>query len=128
MGQVDGNQLTVTVHGWHQFNPVSGEADFVPVAEKNVRMWMLDTDYDRLVFCARRIHLSPELRDVENRKVLRGFFGRTVIRRPSIWCSGYRSRPFSRSQSGEIAVRLVLDGGYVLAARESVHGPETETQ
>ena len=68
----DGDEVTVTVHGWHQFNPVTGEADFVPAAEKNVRMWLLDTDYDGLVFCARRIHLSPKLRGDENRKVLPG--------------------------------------------------------
>ena len=36
---------------------------------------------------------------------------------------GYKSRPFSRPYSGEVAVRLVLDGGCVLAAREPVPGP-----
>ena len=123
--QVDGDQLTVTVHGWHQFNPVTGEADFVPAAEKNVRMWMLDTDYDGLVFCARRIHLSPKLREPVNRKVLRGVLRANGDPEAVDMVFGYRSRPFPRPASGEIAVRLVLDGGYVLAARESVSAPTT---
>ena len=123
--QIDGDQLTVTVHGWHQFNPVTGEADFVPAAEKNVRMWMLDTDYDGLVFCARRIHLSPKLREPVNRKVLRGVLRANGDPEAVDMVFGYRSRPFPRPESGEIAVRLVLDGGYVLAARESVSAPTT---
>ena len=116
----DGDEVTVTVHGWHQFNPVTGEADFVPAAEKNVRMWLLDTDYDGLVFCARRIHLSPKLRGDENRKVLRGVLRANGDPEAVDTVFGYQSRPFPRPQSGAIAVRLVLDGGYVLAAREPV--------
>ena len=118
--EADGDQLTVTVHGWHQFNPVTGDADFVLAAEKNVRMWLLDTDYDGLVFCARRIHLSPKLREAHNRKVLRGILRANGDPEAVDLVFGYQSRPFPRPQSGEIAVRLVLDGGYVLAAREPV--------
>ena len=121
----DGDDVTVTVHGWHQFNPVTGEADFVPAAEKNVRMWLLDTDYDGLVFCARRIHLSPNLRGEENRKVLRGVLRANGDPEAVDTVFGYQSRPFPRPQSGEIAVRLVLDGGYVLAAREPVPASTT---
>ena len=118
--EADGDQLTVTVHGWHQFNPVTGDADFVLAAEKNVRMWLLDTDYDGLVFCARRIHLSPKLREAHNRKVLRGILRAKGDPEAVDLVFGYQSRPFPRPQSGEVAVRLVLDGGYVLAAREPV--------
>ena len=116
----DGDHVTVAVHGWHQFNPVTGEADFVPAAAKNVRMWLLDTNYDGLVFCARRIHLSPQLRGVENRKVLRGILGANGEPDGIDAVFAYQSRPFPRPQSGEIALRLILDGGYVLAARERV--------
>ena len=41
--EADGAQLILTVYGWHQFNPVTGDADFVFAREKNVRMWLLDT-------------------------------------------------------------------------------------
>ena len=83
-------------------------------------MWLLDTDYDGLVFCARRIHLSPKLREAHNRKVLRGILRANGDPEAVDLVFGYRSRPFPRPQSGEVAVRLVLDGGYVLAAREPV--------
>ena len=102
------------------FIPVTGDADFVLAREKNVRMWLLDTDYDGLVFCARRIHLSPKLREAHNRKVLRGILRANGDPEAVDLVFGYRSRPFPRPQTGQVAVRLVLDGGYVLAAREPV--------
>ena len=44
----EGDEVTVTVHGWHEFNPVTGAADFLPAADKYVRRWLLDTDCDGL--------------------------------------------------------------------------------
>ena len=53
-------QLTCTVHGWNEFNPVTGAAHWR--RQEDIQMWMLDTDYDGTQFCARRIHLPRRLR------------------------------------------------------------------
>ena len=58
--ELEDGRHRVHVHGWHEYNPVTGEASFM--SPETVRMWLLDTDYSGSEFCARRIHLSPDHR------------------------------------------------------------------
>ena len=109
---VDG-QHRVLIHGWHEFNPVTGEADFIPA--DNVRMWMLDTDYNGTEFCARRIHLNAKLRSAENRKVLEGILGRERDAEAVRAVFGTRSEPFQPPTEGEIAIRMIIGNGSVLS-------------
>ena len=113
---VDG-QHRVVIRGWHEFNPVTGEADFIPA--DHVRMWMLDTDYNGTEFCARRIHLNAKLRSVENRKTLEKILGRDRDTEAVQAVFGTRSEPFQTPSDGDIAIRMIIGNGSVL----SWHGP-----
>ena len=109
---VDDGQYRVLIHGWHQFNPVTGEADFF--GADHIRMWMLDTDYNGGEFCARRIHLSTTLRAKENRRVLDAILGRDADAERVHAVFGTRSEPFPNPGNGEVAVRMIIDDGSVL--------------
>ncbi|MCY4056898.1 MAG: hypothetical protein OXG44_02740, partial [Gammaproteobacteria bacterium] len=105
--------LTCTIHGWNEFNPVTGAAHWRQQAD--VQMWMLDTDYDGTQFCARRIHLPRQLRKAENRKVLEGLLGRDRCPEALNAAFGWTSQPFPAPTSGEIAVRVVTAGGGMMS-------------
>lgn len=109
---VDDGQYRVLIHGWHQFNPVTGEADFFPA--DHIRIWMLDTDYNGTEFCARRIHLSTKLRAKENRRVLDAILGRDRDHDAVRAVFGTRSEPFAAPGDGEIAIRMIIGNGSVL--------------
>ena len=91
-------QLTCTIHGWNEFNPVTGAAHWRK--QEDVQMWMLDTDYDGTQFCARRIHLPRNLRKTENRKVLDGLLGRSRNQEALNAAFGWTSHPFAVPASG----------------------------
>ena len=105
----ENGQLTCTVCGWNEFNPVTGAAHWR--TQEDVQMWMLDTDYDGTQFCARRIHLPRSLRRTENRRVLDGLLGRNGCPEALSAAFGWASHPFPAPASGEIAVRVVTAGG-----------------
>ena len=106
-------QLTCTVCGWNEFNPVTGAAHWRK--QEDVQMWMLDTDYDGTQFCARRIHLPRRLRKKENRKVLDGLLGRNGCTDALNAAFGWTSHPFPAPASGEIAVRVVTAHGGMMS-------------
>ena len=110
-------QHRVHVHGWHEYNPVTGEASFM--TPDTVRMWLLDTDYTGSEFCARRVHLSPDLRKKENRSVLEKILGRDRDRDAVRAVFGNVSEPFSTPTNAgrEVAVRLIIGNGSVLTWR-----------
>ena len=89
--------FTCTVHGWNEFNPVTGAAHWRK--QEDIQMWMLDTDYDGTQFCARRLHLPRRLRKKENRKVLEGLLGREGC--PEALNRNFKSlnRPFAHPTS-----------------------------
>ncbi len=95
---------------------MTGEADFF--AADHIRLWMLDTDYNGAEFCARRIHLSTDLRAKENRKVLDAILGRDRDTEAVRAVFGTRSEPFPTPADGEIAVRMIIGNGSIL----SCHG------
>ena len=111
-------QHRVLIHGWHEFNPVTGEAYFVPA--DSLRMWMLDTDYNGAEFCARRIPLSTMLRSQDNRKLLERILGRERDAEAVRPVFGTRSEAFPRPADGEIAIRLIIGSGSVLSWHGSV--------
>ena len=106
-------QLTCTVHGWNEFNPVTGAAHWRK--QEDIQMWMLDTDYDGTQFCARRIHLPRRLRKAENRKVLEDLLGRDESPERLNAAFGWTSHPFPPPQSAEIAVRVITAGGGMMS-------------
>ena len=112
--EADANgDLTCTVWGWNEFNPVTGAAHWRRQAD--IQMWMLDTDYDGTQFCARRIHLPRRLRKKENRQVLEGLLGRDGCPEALNAAFGWTSQPFPAPKSGEIAVRVVTAGGGMMS-------------
>ena len=114
---LENDQHRVHVHGWHEYNPVTGEASFMTADA--VRMWLLDTDYNGSEFCARRIHLSPDLRKKENRGVLEKILGRDRDRGAVKAVFGNVSEPFSTPTNAarEVAIRLIIGNGSVLTWR-----------
>ncbi len=116
-------RLTCTILGWNEFNPVTGAAHWRK--QEDVRMWMLDTDYDGTQFCARRIHLPQRLRKEENRKVLEGLLGRDGCPDALHAAFGWTSKPFPAPRSGEVAVRLVTAAGGMMSWIGTV-GEETD--
>lgn len=114
---LENDQHRVHVQGWHEYNPVTGEASFM--TPDTVRMWLLDTDYNGSEFCGRRIHLSPDLRTKENRAVLEKILGRDRDRDAVKAVFGNVSEPFSTPTNAarEVAVRLIVGNGSVLTWR-----------
>ena len=110
-------RLVCAVRGWNEYNPVTGEAHFR--RQRDVQMWMLDTDYDGTQFCARRIHLPRALRSKENRKVLERLLGRDGSPEALNAVFDFTSMPFPPPNSGRIAVRVVTRGGGMMS-RECV--------
>ena len=111
-------ELTCTVCGWNEFNPVTGTAHWRK--QEDIQMWMLDTDYDGTQFCARRIHLPRRLRKKKNRKVLEGLLGRDGYPEALNAAFGWKSQPFPVPKSGAIAVRVVTAGGGMMSWSGSV--------
>ena len=118
--RLDDDQHRVRLHGWHEYNPVTGQASFM--TPDTVRMWLLDTDYNGSEFCARRIHLRPDLRSEENRAVLEKILGRDRDRDAVKALFGNVSEPFSTPTNAEreVAVRLIIGNGSVLTWRGPV--------
>ena len=116
--RTDDGQLTCTVHGWNEFNPVTGAAHWRK--QEDIRMWMLDTDYDGTQFCARRIHLPRQLRRQENRRVLEGLLGRDGNPERLSAAFGWKSHPFPVPKHSEIAVRVVTAGGGMMSWSRNV--------
>ena len=110
---MEDGQLTCTVSGWNEFNPVTGAAHWRK--QEDIQMWMLDTDYDGTQFCARRIHLPRRLRKVENRRVLEGLLGRDGSPERLNAAFGWTSHPFPVPSGGEIAVRVITAGGGMMS-------------
>lgn len=110
--KVDSDNFTLTLNGLNEFNPVKGDVNFRPT--KDIRLWMLDIDYDGLQFHACRIHLTDVARKPKNRKLLQ-----TILRNDSIDAErikavfGYVSHPFPMPKNGQVAVRAILAGGGV---------------
>ena len=105
--------FTCTVHGWNEFNPITAAAHWRK--QKDIRMWMLDTDYDGTQFCARRIHLPRHLRRKESRKTLEILLGRERSADALNAAFGWTSHPFPKPKSGEIAVRVITSGGGMMS-------------
>ena len=114
--------LTCTIHGWNEFNPVTGTPHWRP--QSDIQMWMLDTDYDQTEFCARRIHLPRRLRKAENRKTLEKLLGRDGSPEALNAAFGWTSHPFPPPARGQIAVRVVTASGGMM----SWSGPATAEQ
>ena len=114
---LENDKHRVHVHGWHEYNPVTGESRFM--TPETIRMWLLDTDYNGSEFCARRIHLSPDLRTKENRAVLEKILGRERDRDAVQALFGNVSEAFSipTNAAREVAVRLIVGNGSVLTWR-----------
>ena len=114
------NQVTCSMHGWNEFNPVTEVAKFRPRDE--IQMWMLDTDYDGTQFYARRIHLPRKGRKKKNQKVLKGLLGREGSPARLRAAFGWTSHPFPVPKNGQIAVRIVTVGGGMMSWTGSVGG------
>ena len=106
------DQFRCALTGWNEYDPIAGIHRFEDIGQ--VGMWMLDTNYDAMQFCARRIHLPKRLRAKENRRVLEGLIGkdRNNVALKAVF--GMCSEPFVRPTTGQIAVRIITAGDGVM--------------
>ena len=107
---------TVTVTGWLEYNPLTNEAHSYEA--KRITSWSLDIDYDRSHFLARRIHITHSRK--KTRKELRKLLGSDADAQRLVAATGLTSEPFPKPKSGEICVRIIIDGGDVLSAIRSI--------
>ncbi len=110
---VGDNQCRLVLWGLNEFNPATGSANFRKTDD--IRLWMLDTDYDGLQFHACRIHIpKPKNNDtVYTKKFLRDILDKDTDETVINAIFGYESEPFPKPKNGQVAVRAVLAGGGV---------------
>ena len=106
------DQVRCVLSGWNEYDPIAGINRFEDIGQ--IGMWMLDTNYDGVQFCARRIHLPSRLRKKENRKILERLLGRNRDKIALNAVFGERSEPFQRPKTGQIAVRIITVGDGVM--------------
>ena len=107
---------TVTVTGWLEYNPLTDETHAYEA--KRIRSWSLDTAYDRSHFLAHQIHITHARE--KTKKELRKILGTDADAERLAVATGLTSQPFPAPDTGEICVRIIIDGGDVLTAIRAV--------
>jgi adenine-specific DNA-methyltransferase len=114
----NGNQLYhVKVKGLDIFHPDTMETDSIEAA--NLPCWMLDTNYNGMVFCASQVFF-PKTSAWDNlQKSLKGEF------KDSVWehLAGTVSEPFALGDKRRIAVKVIDDRGNELMVVKGAEGP-----
>jgi adenine-specific DNA-methyltransferase len=115
--RLDGTPLhQVEVKGLDIFRPDTMETDSIEA--ENLPCWMLDTDYNGMVFCASQVFF-PKTGAWDNlQKSLKGDFN------DSVWehLAGTVSEPFTLGDKRRIAVKVVDDRGNELMVVKSAEG------
>ena len=107
------DRLQCVLKGWNEYNPITRTASFQ--GRDQVRMWLLDTDYDGTQFFARRIHLAGTIRDKERESALQRIFGKAASAEAKKVVFSYTSMPFKKPENGRIALRVITLDGSVLS-------------
>jgi adenine-specific DNA-methyltransferase len=106
----------VEVNGLDTFRPDTMETDSIDA--ENLPCWMLDTDYNGMVFCASQVFF-PKTGAWDNlQKSLKGEFN------DSVWehLAGTVSEPFALGDKRRIAVKVIDDRGNELMVVKSAEG------
>lgn len=102
----DGGQLTVVLHGVDVYDPNTGQIRSNDIAQ--VALWMIDTSYNEESFFVRHCYFTGG-QDPYSRlkRALKSDISEEA------WASLYRtqSMPFSRPDTGKIAVKVINDYG-----------------
>ena len=102
----EGKQLKVVLHGVDVYDPNTGQIRSNDIAQ--VALWMIDTSYNEESFFVRHCYFTGG-QDPYSRlkRALKGDIFEEA------WASLYRSqsRPFSRPDTGKIAVKVINDYG-----------------
>ena len=114
--KTDDGLYTVTVTGWLEYNPLHDETHAYEA--KRIRSWSLDTAYDRSHFLAHQIHITHARE--KTTKELRKILGTDADGERLNVATGLTSQPFPAPGTGEICVRIIIDGGDVLTAIRAV--------
>ena len=112
----DDGLYTVTVTGWLEFNPLTDETH--QYAADRIRSWSLDTAYDRSHFLAHQIHITHARE--KTKAELREILGSDADAERLATATGMTSQPFPAPETGEICVRIIIDGGDVLSGIRSL--------
>ena len=102
------NQISVEIIGFDTFDPKTGNIQ--SGSQKGIACWMVDTNFDGRQFLAHRIHLPDRQADKQVMRL------RTRLKREineSEWKAflSYRTTPFTKPDTGQIAVRIVTNTG-----------------
>ena len=116
IARTDDGLYTLTVTGWLEYNPLTNETHSYET--KRIRSWSLDIAYDRSHFLAHQIHITHAR--ATTKKELRKTLGSDADAECLATATGMTSQPFPAPDTGEICVRIIIDGGDVLTAIRSV--------
>lgn len=111
-------QWTAELKGWMVMDPVAGTPAFR--LAKDVRLWLLDTDYDEGRFIARRIHAPRTGKEKEElHKDIARVLGREAHTGAVQAVTGLKSAPFDAPETGMVGVRVItVEGGEVWGSIE----------
>ena len=112
IAKTDDGLYTVTVTGWLEFNPLTNDTHSYEA--QRIRSWSLDIAYDRSHFLAHEIHITHAR--AKTQKELRHILGSDADADCLANATGMKSQPFPAPDTGEICVRIIIDGGDVLTA------------
>ena len=101
---LDDGKITVEVAGFDTFDPKTGNLRSGDV--KDIECWMLDTNYNRVAFMARRIHFPNGENDSRLKRYKRSL-SRVVNDQEWERMLSVKTSPFAKPQTGQIAVRII---------------------
>jgi adenine-specific DNA-methyltransferase len=104
--KTDGDEVTVELHGVDVYDPTTGEVR--SSGTDQIALWMIDTDYDGESFFVRHCYFTGGQDPYARlKKALKADIDEDA------WATLYRttSRPFSKPNTGRIAVKVINDYG-----------------
>ena len=113
----DDGRVRVKLLGYDTYDPRTGNVQSGD--PDDVACWMVDTDYDRISFYARRLHF-PDAENDRQVKSLKRQIGPIIDR--LAWNAAFSTEtaPFDKPSNGAIAVKIVTTTGADMVAVRSV--------
>ena len=116
-------RISVRLMGYDTFDPRTGNVS--SGGPDDVACWMVDTNYDRISFFARRIHFPGAVDDRQVKKLKREI---GPVLDKIAWDAAFstESAPFNTPSTGVIAVKIVTTTGADMVAVKAIPGSITQ--
>ena len=119
----DDGHSSVKLLGYDTYDPRTGNVN--SGGPEDVACWMIDTDYDRTSFFARRLHFPGAANDRQVKKLKREI---GPVLDEIAWDAAFstESAPFNAPSTGVIAVKIVTTTGADMVAVKAIPGSITQ--